>query len=195
VRRLLRWTAALAVLATFTWVAAVLAVFLYGLREEARPADAIVVLGAAQYDGRPSPVLKARLDHAIRLYRNGIAPNLIFTGGVGVGDTVSEAEVGSRYARKAGIPAESILIEPAGRSTEQSLTTVKLMMERAGLHTAVLVSDPFHMLRLRLLASEMGIRAYSSPTRSSPIVADSPEEWRHVLRESLILPFALLGYR
>lgn len=193
-RRLLRWLAALAVLSTFAWVAAVMAVFLYGLRDEARPADAIVVLGAAQYDGRPSPVLRARLDHAIGLYRQGIAPHVIFTGGVGVGDTVSEAEVGSRYAVKAGIPADSIMIEPAGLSTEQSLTTVKQMMERAGLRTAVLVSDPFHMLRLRLLASEMGIRAYSSPTRSSPIGADSPEEWRHVLRESLILPFALFGH-
>lgn len=190
--RLLRVFGGLVLLLALGWVCSLLAVFVFGRRDEAQPADAIVVLGAAQYDGRPSPVLKARLDHAIELYRKGLAPTLIFTGGVGVGDTVSEAEVGSRYAVKHGVDEENILIEPAGLSTEESMTSVKRLMDGEGLESAVLVSDPFHMLRLRVLARGLGIRAYSSPTRTSPIGGDSPAEWRHVLRESVILPLTLL---
>ena len=175
------------------WGAALVAVVVYGRRDEARPADAIVVLGAAQYDGRPSPVLRARLDHAIQLYRADLAPYLILTGGVGVGDTISEAEVGKRYAMHAGVPSQRILIEPAGVSSDQSMRTVKRLMEGKQLTSALLVSDPFHMLRLHVLAAQLGIQAHSSPTRTSPIRLESPEEWRHVVRESLILPFALLG--
>lgn len=189
--RALRVLVGLGVLAAFLWGCALVAIFVFGRRDEARPADAVVVLGAAQYDGKPSPVLKARLDHAIGLYRRGIAGTLIMTGGVGVGDTVSEAEVGRRYAARRGVPFENILVEPAGLSTEQSMTAVQRLMEGRELESAVLVSDPFHMLRLRLLAASLGIRAYSSPTRSSPIAFDSPAEWRHVLRESFILPFAV----
>jgi uncharacterized SAM-binding protein YcdF (DUF218 family) len=177
------------------WGINLLAVYLFGLRNEARPADAIVVLGAAQYQGKPSPVLQARLDHAIALYRDSIAPALILTGGVGVGDTLSEAEVGRRYAMKAGVPRARILIEQAGISTEQSMRTVARLMHSRGMHSAVMVSDPFHMLRLRILARRLGIQAYSSPTRTSPIREGSEAEWKFVLRESLILPFALLDLR
>lgn len=177
------------------WGVNLLAVYLFGLRNEARPADAIVVLGAAQYQGKPSPVLKARLDHAIELYRDSIAPALILTGGVGVGDTLSEAEVGRRYAMKEGVPRARILIEQAGISTEQSMRTVARLMHSRGMHSAVMVSDPFHMLRLRILARRLGIQAYSSPTRTSPIREGSEAEWKFVLRESLILPFALLDLR
>lgn len=181
--------------AGLVWGVNLLAVYLFGLRNEARPADAIVVLGAAQYQGKPSPVLQARLDHAIELYRDSIAPALILTGGVGVGDTLSEAEVGRRYAMKAGVPRARILIEQAGISTEQSMRTVARLMHSRGMHSAVMVSDPFHMLRLRILARRLGIRAYSSPTRTSPIREGSEAEWKFVLRESLILPFALLDLR
>lgn len=189
--RLVRVLTGLCLLLVFAWGCALLAIFVFGRRDEARAADVIVVLGAAQYDGKPSPVLKARLDHAIDLYREGVAPALIFTGGVGVGDTVSEAEVGRRYAVRQGVPHDRILVESAGLSTEASMTTVKGLMDERRYETAILVSDPFHMLRLRVLASGLGIQAYSSPTRTSPIGFDSPAEWKHVLRESLILPFAL----
>ena len=190
--RFLRVLGGLFLLLVVGWVCSLLAVFVFGRRDEAQRADAIVVLGAAQYDGRPSPVLRARLDHALELYDQGIAPTLIFTGGVGVGDTVSEAEVGSRYAMKHGVAERSILIEPAGLSTEESMTSVKELMDGRGLQSAVLVSDRFHMLRLRVIAAGLGIRAYSSPTRTSPIGGDSPAEWRHVLRESVILPVTVL---
>jgi uncharacterized SAM-binding protein YcdF (DUF218 family) len=175
-----------------TWCLLVLASALFGRRDEARQADAIVVLGAAQYDGRPSPVLRARLDHAVRLYQEGIAPRIIFTGGVGVGDTVSEAEVSRRYAMRAGVPDSAILLERVGVSTAESLAAVAELMNQAELRSAVLVSDPFHMLRLRIVASRHGLRAYSSPTRESPISRDPALEWRHVIRESLVLPATLV---
>lgn len=190
VARFVGWGALLLLL---LWGSSLLAVYLFGLRDESRPADAIVVLGAAQYQGKPSPVLRARLDHAIDLYRDSVAPTLILTGGFGVGDTISEAEVGRRYAMKAGISHKHIIVERAGNSTEQSMRTVAALMRRRGMSTAVMVSDPFHMLRLRLVASRFGIRPYSSPTRTSPIREGSEEEWKHLVRESLILPFVLLG--
>ena len=190
--RLFRILVALPLLGAFVWGLLALAVYLFSLRDEARAADAIIVLGAAQYDGKPSPVLRARLDHAIELHNAGMAPMLIVTGGVGVGDTVSEAEVSQRYARKAGIPEGKILVEKAGLSTDESMRTVAAMMERRGLQSAVLVSDPFHMLRLRILAARVGIRGYSSPTRTSPIAGGSAAEWKHVVRESIILPVLLV---
>lgn len=174
------------------WLLLVAAVYLFGQRDGARTADAIVVLGAAQYNGRPSPVLQARLDHAIELYRRGIAPTLILTGGVGTGDTVSEAVVGGRYAARAGIPPKQILTERVGTGSIQSMAGVARLMEHHGLRSAVLVSDPFHMLRLRLLALREGITAYSSPTRTSPISQNPEEEWHFVLRESLALPITLI---
>lgn len=191
--RILRWLGGALLLTAFTWAGIALAVFLFGRRDEARPADAIVVLGAAQYNGQPSPVLRARLDHAITLYRRGLARHLILTGGVGAGDTVSEAEVGKRYAVKHGIPARQILIERAGLSSDQSMRTVARLMRGSRLNSAVLVSDPFHMLRLRILAARLDIEAFSSPTRTSPIRLNSEEEWRHVVRESFIVPYAVFG--
>jgi uncharacterized SAM-binding protein YcdF (DUF218 family) len=174
------------------WALLILTIFLFSRRDEARPADAVVVLGAAQYDGRPSPVLRARLDHALQLYDDGIAPRLIFTGGVGVGDTVSEAEVSRRYAVRAGVPDSAILTERAGLSSVESMSAVAELMREADLRTAVLVSDPFHMLRLRILARHHGVTAYSSPTRTSPISVDPSLEWRHMIRESIVIPAGLL---
>jgi uncharacterized SAM-binding protein YcdF (DUF218 family) len=149
-----------------------------------------VVLGAAQYDGRPSPVLRARVDHAVALYERGLAPLLILTGGVGRGDTVSEAVVGSRYAERLGVPVEALLVERHGVRTSESMRAVAGYMRREGMRSAILVSDPFHMLRLRVLAGRLGIEAASSPTRSSPIAGE--EEWRQRVRESFILPVVLL---
>lgn len=190
-----RGSAAVVLLAAFGWCLALLSVFLFGYRDEARLADAIVVLGAAQYDGRPSPVLKARLDHALELYESGYAGRMIMTGGVGVGDTVSEAEVSQRYVVRHGVPAEAVLLERSGLSTDASMRAVSVLMAQNRLSQAILVSDPFHMLRLRLLAMRLGIEAYSSPTRISPIDPESPAGWRHVFRETFILPTLLLGER
>ncbi|HEX2188225.1 MAG TPA: YdcF family protein [Longimicrobiaceae bacterium] len=191
-KRTLRVLGIAALAALTGWAAVLAAIVLFGRVDEARPSGAIVVLGAAQYDGRPSPVLKARLDHALELYRAGVADTLIMTGGTGPGDTVSEATVAKRYAARHGVPAGAVLVEERGMSSLESMRTVGALMRRHGIRSAVLVSDPFHMLRLRLLAYRVGIEARSSPTRTSPISGSPQEERVHVLRESLSLPFALV---
>ena len=174
------------------WMLCVAAIHMWGRRNEARQADAIIVLGAAHYDGRPSPVLKARLDHAIALYERGLAPMIIMTGGRAPGDTVSEAVVSRRYAMRAGVPAAAIMAEREGMTTVESMEGVSRLMEARNMKTAVLVSDPFHMLRLKLLARQVGIRGFTSPTRTSPISRNRAEERKHLIRESFSLPFALL---
>src|SRR6059036_3840646 len=121
VRRRLAAAAVLAIALAFAWAAVVVAAALAGARDQARNADAIVVLGAAQYNGRPSPVFRARLDHAAALYQRGLAPVVLVTGGVGSGDTVSESDVGRRYLLKAGLPDGAVVGLPAAATTSASL--------------------------------------------------------------------------
>ncbi len=175
------------------WALTLAAVAFYGRRDEARPADVIVVAGAAQYNGHPSPVLEARLDHAVELYRRGIAKTLIMTGGQAPGDTVSEAVVSRRYAVRAGVPRGAILVETTGMTTRESMEAVGRLMHARRMRTAVLVSDPFHMLRLKLLARRMGVKGYTSPTHTSPISRSPSQERMFILRESIGLPLVLLG--
>jgi uncharacterized SAM-binding protein YcdF (DUF218 family) len=143
-----------------------------GARDEQRPADAIVVLGAAQYDGRPSPVFAARLDHAIDLYFQGVAPVLIVTGGKQEGDRTTEAASARAYAIAREVPAEAILVEDTSRTTLASIRAVAGLMADTGLETAVFVSDPSHMLRVLRMAEDEGIEGYGSPTRTSPLERD-----------------------
>jgi uncharacterized SAM-binding protein YcdF (DUF218 family) len=157
-----------------------------------RPRDAIVVLGAAQYWGKPSPVLRARLDHAVQLWRRGIAPRVVLTGGVGVGDTTSEAAVGRKYIIRAGIPDSAILLETTGRTTSESIRSVARMLGSRDRRSVILVSDPFHMLRLDILARRYGLIPYTSPTRTSPISANTGETWRYYINESVKIPFVLV---
>ena len=151
---------------------AALRIWQQGALDEGRPADAIVVLGAAQYDGRPSPVFQARLDHAISLYRAGVAPYLVVTGGQRPGDRTTEAAVARRYAIDHGVPADAIFGEDEARNTLDSLRAVGRAMHDRGLSSAVFVSDPTHMLRVVRIAGDLGLEAYSSPTRTSPIQVD-----------------------
>jgi uncharacterized SAM-binding protein YcdF (DUF218 family) len=143
-----------------------------GTRDEQRSADAIVVMGAAQYDGRPSPLFAARLDHAIALYQTGIAGRLIVTGGKQEGDRTTEAASARAYAIGHGVPGEAILVEENSRTTLQSIRGVAGLMREEGLETAVFVSDPSHMLRVLRMASDEGIEAFGSPTRTSPLERD-----------------------
>jgi uncharacterized SAM-binding protein YcdF (DUF218 family) len=192
-RSLPRIVAAYAVLAALAaWVVSFLAVVAWGARDMARPADAIVVLGAAQYAGRPSPVLKARLDHALKLFKKGMARRLVLTGGRGVGDTISEAAVGRRYAIKAGIADSVILLENEGRTTEASVAAVADIMKKAELHRAILVSDPFHMLRLQILSKRYGVESVTSPTRTSPISANRLEALAYIMSESVKVPATIV---
>lgn len=142
-------------------------------RDERRKADAIVVLGAAQYDGRPSPLFAARLDHAIELFHEGVAPRLIVTGGKREGDRTTEAASARVYALAHNVPDGAILTEDASRTTLQSLRGVAGIMHTAGLRSAVFVSDPTHMLRVLRMAADLGIDGYGSPTRSSPLERDA----------------------
>ena len=177
------------------WVISATAVLIWASRDEARPAQAIVVLGAAQYAGRPSPVLRARLDHALDLWNRHLASLLILTGGTGSGDTTSEAAVGRTYARKHGVPDSAILVESEGRTTSESMRAVAGMLEVRGLQSALLVSDPFHMLRLRILARRFGFTPYTSPTKTSPISPNREERWKYIFSESLKAPLAFIFER
>lgn len=171
------------------WLLSLGLVVLWERLDTGEPAQAIVVLGAAQYDGRPSPVLRARVDHAIQLWRRGLAPRLIVTGGRGAGDTTTEAAVERRYAIAHGVPVSAIVVESESRSTSESLRKVAAMMG-AGSREVILVSDPFHMLRLSILARRFGLRPRTSPTRTSPISANRAEFWRYTLQESWKVPVA-----
>jgi uncharacterized SAM-binding protein YcdF (DUF218 family) len=144
-----------------------------GNRDEQRSADAIVVMGAAQYNGTPSPLFAARLDHAIDLYRAGIAHRLIVTGGKQEGDRTTEAASARTYAISHGVPDDAILAEDHSRTTLQSIRGVATLMRDQRLKTAVFVSDPSHMLRVLRMASDEGIEAYGSPTRTSPLEHDA----------------------
>ena len=177
------------------WLVSAVAVLVWSSRDEARPAQAIVVLGAAQYAGKPSPVLRARLDHAVDLSNRHLASLLILTGGTGSGDTTSEAAVGRNYAKKHGVPDSAILVENEGRTTSESMRAVAGMLEVRGLQSALLVSDPFHMLRLRILARRFGFTPYTSPTRTSPISPNREERWKYVFSESLKAPLAFFFER
>jgi uncharacterized SAM-binding protein YcdF (DUF218 family) len=177
------------------WAMSLAGVIFWERRDEARPASAIVVMGAAQYVGRPSPVLRARLDHAIDLWRRGLAPRIIFTGGFGDRDTTSEAAVGQRYAIEHGVPPASIMIENAGRTTSESLKHVARLMEAEPTRDVILVSDPFHSLRLAILARRFGLNPYTSPTRTSPISHSMRESWMYTIGESFKVPVVFLLQR
>ena len=187
------WYAAVTIFAI--WLLALGAVITWGSRDRAKASDAIVVLGAAQYWGKPSPVLRARLDHAVELWRRGMAPRVVLTGGVGIGDTTSEAAVSRKYVIGQGVPDSAILLETTGRTTRESLRSVAAMLQASDHHTVILVSDPFHMLRLDILARRFGLVPYTSPTRTSPISANTGETWRYYINESVKIPFVLIMER
>ena len=150
------------------WLLSLVLVIVWQQVDTQRPAHAIVVMGAAQWDGKPSPVLRARVDHAVNLWRRGLAPTLVMTGGQGEGDTTSEAAVERRYAMSKGVPGQAIRVEMASRSTAESLRNVAEMMGKDA-REVILVSDPFHMLRLSILARRFGLLPRTSPTPTSRI--------------------------
>ena len=152
--------------------AATLRIWQQGGRDEQRPADAIVVLGAAQYDGRPSPVFKARLDHAVDLWHQGLAKAFVVTGGKLPGDRTTEAAVARRYAVDHGVPADAIFGEDQAHNTLESLRSVADALRSRDMGSAIFVSDPTHMLRVLRIADDLGIAGYGSPTTTSPVQQD-----------------------
>jgi len=166
-----------------------------GESDERGPADAIVVLGAAQYDGRPSPVFAARLDHAIELWNQGAARSFVVTGGRIPGDRTTEAAVAREYAIAHGVPAAAIFGEDQARNTLASLRSVAKLMRDHAMRSAIFVSDPTHMLRVLRLASDLGLQGYGSPTRTSPVQADPVERFQATVHElgALVVYFVTGG--
>lgn len=183
-----RWLARLGLAAALAYAAAFGWVYRVSREDQRRTVDAIVVLGAAQYNGRPSPVLKARVDHALALYRLNLAPKIVLTGGTHPGDNESEAQVGRRYLTDAGVPADSLVSLPEGQSTEASMAAVGQWAPSAGAHTVLLVSDGFHLARLRIEAKRWPIVAYTSPAPESPINPGGRGELGYLAREAVKIP-------
>lgn len=177
------WTWRLLLVVLF-WLAGVAAYITWvGQRDDARPADAIIVLGAAAYDAKPSPVFEERIRHGIDLYKRGLAPKLIFTGGYGgVGARFSESQVARRYALRQGVPDKAILIESLSRNTHDNLRQASLLMQQHQLHDVIVVSDPLHMARALRISKELGISAVGSPTPTSRFRTFATR-WRFLLQE------------
>jgi len=164
-------------------------------RDEARPAEAIVVFGAAQYNGRPSPVLRARLDHAADLYERDIAPVIVVTGGKRPGDRTNEAGASADYLRRQyGIDEEAILRETASENSWQQMASAANELRKQGKERVILVTDPFHAARVQAMAEELGLDSHVSPTRTSPI--GGTRELRHLARETVAVAAGrIVGFR
>jgi len=156
--------------------------------DEARPAEAIVVLGAAvRPGGRPSPVLRARLEHAVALYKHGLAPVLILSGGVGCDPQVTEAEAMARLADEMGVPREAIVLEDSAHTTMESVEFTGRIMREQNIKSVVVVSSPFHMRRALRMYRDAGFTAYGSPTPNDPLQAEPTSRVRYTLRECVLL--------
>ena len=169
-------------------------VWMAARRDEARPAQAIVVLGTAQYNGQPSPVLKARLDHAIDLWRRKLAPVIVVTGGRQPGDKFTEATASANYLLARGVPDGDVLREVSGTSSWQSLAAAANFLRDRDITRVLLVSDPFHSYRINAMADELGLDGHASPTRTSPIAGTT--EARYLLRETAAVAVGrVIGFR
>lgn len=186
--------AALVVIALAYYAVTFAQVWWTGRQDQATPVDAIVVLGAAQYDGRPSPLLASRLDHALALYREGLAPRIVVTGGKQPADRFTEATASANYLIARGVPDEVILREVDGTNSWESLAAAARILRQRGLASVLLVSDPYHSMRIKGIAEELGLTAFVSPTRTSPITGTA--ELRHLSQEAAGVGLArFVGYR
>lgn len=192
-RRILGLVGFLAVAALGYYTISLFQVWSTGTTDHREPADVIAVLGAAQYDGRPSPQLRARLDQAVVLYEEGVAPVLFVTGGKREGDRFTEAETSRDYLVRAGVPATAILMESDGASTWESLQNMSGALEPLGLDDVIIVTDPYHSLRAKLMGEELGMTAHVSPTRTSPVEGGAAF-WRHVREAGGVAVGRIIGF-
>lgn len=153
------------------------------ITDEAAPADLILVLGAAKYRGRPSPVYKARLDHAFGLHKRGLAPRILTTGGPGGDPIFTEGGVGRSYLISLGVPAEAIIVEQEGATTAQSIAAAAEIMRRMGLHSCIVVSDGYHIFRAKRMLASQGFRVYGSPRPDTR--TGSLQQWWLYTRQAL----------
>jgi uncharacterized SAM-binding protein YcdF (DUF218 family) len=154
----------------------------YAYEDQASPADVICVFGAAEYGGRPSPVLRARLDHALALYEHGIAPVVLTLGGSAPGDTFSEGQVGQAYLLTNGVPEKAIIAETQSRSTEEQVSQLLVIARTNNFHRVVIVSDPAHLFRIREICAHEGLHVLTSPRQQVSAVG-SPLEWQQIWHE------------
>jgi len=176
---------AAAVLAFLLLVTSTALAIWWNARQDSEPtSDAIVVLGSAQYNGVPSSIFEARLEHAIVLYEDGVAPVIVTVGGKATGDEFTEAEAGRDYLANAGIPDDALLAVPEGVDTLESMRVVSTAFDERGWNSAVLVTDPWHAMRAERMAEDAGIEAESSPTRQGPAVETRATQFRYILRET-----------
>ena len=176
---------AAAVLAVFLLVSSTALAIWWNARQDSRPqSDAIVVLGSAQYNGVPSSIFEARLEHAVALYEDGVAPVIVTVGGKATGDQFTEAEAGRDYLANAGVPSDALLAVPEGVDTLESMRAVSTAFDEHGWSTAVLVTDPWHAMRAERMAEDAGMEAESSPTRQGPAVQTRATQFRYILRET-----------
>jgi uncharacterized SAM-binding protein YcdF (DUF218 family) len=162
----------------------VAAIYLQARSDESRNVDAIVVLGTAQYNGVPSPDLKARLDEALDVYEAGLAPFIVVTGGKMEGDVYTEAESSKNYLVDHGVPESAFLMEDQGRDSWQSMRGAAAVLKEAGLSRVLIISDGFHLFRLKLMASELGLSPVGRAASESPIRPNSWNEFDYVVREA-----------
>jgi uncharacterized SAM-binding protein YcdF (DUF218 family) len=174
-----------AVLALVLLVTSTALAIWWNARQDSRPrSDAIVVLGSAQYNGVPSSIFAARLEHAVRLYNAGVAPVIVTVGGKATGDQFTEAQAGRDYLANDGVPRDALLAVPTGVDTLESMRAVAAALGTHGWHSAVLVTDPWHAMRAQRMAQDSGIEAESSPTRQGPAVETRTTQFRYILRET-----------
>ena len=164
-----------------------------GRSDHTGPVDAIVVMGAAQYDGRPSPQLAARLDHAAELWPTGQADLVVVTGGNRPGDRFTEAEASATYLQERGVPANALVLEDQGTSSYESLRGVADLLQARGLEEVLIVTDPYHALRSKLIAQEVGLDAHVSPTPTS-VVRGGEERTRELQEAAGVALGRLIGF-
>lgn len=187
--------AVLVVLVVFGYLAfTFVQVWLTSRHDDARPAQAIVVLGAAQFNGVPSSILKARLDHAYELYQRKLAPVIVVTGGKQPGDVYTEATSSADYLISRGVPDDDILREVSGTNSWESLAAASRFLKARNIRTVLMVSDAFHSYRIDAIAEELGLDPHPSPTRTSPITGF--DVTRHLVRETAAVAVGrIVGYR
>jgi uncharacterized SAM-binding protein YcdF (DUF218 family) len=191
IRRLIKVGVLLALVVVGYFFVTFVQVWSASRRDASRPSQAIIVMGAAQYNGTPSPVLKARLDHAAELYEAKIAPIIVLTGGRQPGDQYTEAAASASYLTRAGIPESDLLLESDGRNSWQSLASAARFLKARGITKVVLVSSPYHSLRVEHIAGEVGLEGHASPATDAPDTVT----FGHLLHETLAVGFGrIIGY-
>jgi uncharacterized SAM-binding protein YcdF (DUF218 family) len=174
----------LVIAAVFAGSALMAAIYVQARSDQTRVVDAIVVMGAAQYNGRPSPILRARLDEAFAAYREGVAPLIVVTGGRQEGDQFTEAEASRDYLIDRGVPEEAILLENDAHNSWQSMQGTAELLKDRNLSNVLIVSDGFHLFRVKMMARDLGLTPFGRPANNSPIKENSGREFSYAFREA-----------